>query len=53
MKTKKKCSTTSVKDTVEYKKIEKKLLSFYNPNGSFEFDKCVKWILRLVYETHP
>ena len=31
-----------------YKKIETKLYKFYNPDGSFEFDKCTKWILELI-----
>lgn len=29
-------------------KIENKLLRYYNPDGSFEFTKCAKWILRCL-----
>lgn len=29
-------------------KTENKLLRYYNPDGSFEFTKCAKWILRCL-----
>lgn len=32
----------------ELKKIENKLLRYYNPSGSFEWTKCARWILRLM-----
>lgn len=32
----------------DLKKIENKLLKYYNPDGSFEWVKCAKWIWRQI-----
>jgi len=32
----------------DLKKIENKLLKYYNPDGSFEWAKCAKWIWRQI-----